>query len=288
MKIGAFASFFAPNTPPQRLLRLATSLDQGGFDSLWFGEHILLFDEMEFGYPGTPDGRLPVPAGSGIPDQSTIISYLTGHTQNLRFGTGISLIPQRNPIYTAKEFSTLDWLSSGRIDLGVGVGWCKEEVLACGYSWEDRGARCDEALSLMTQLWTQPVTTFEGEHFQVQGARFDPKPVQSPHVPLISGGYSDAALRRTARFGQGWLGFGLDPKASEVMLQRLDAALAAEGRDRSSLSIIMMPGQDDVDAAKAFAQLGVDRLVPMVSLEDDAALDARLAYLQELQDAIAN
>ena len=285
MEIGAFASFFAPSTPPQRLLKLARQLDAGGFDSLWFGEHILLFDEMEFGYPGTPDGRLPVPEGDGIPDQSTIISYLTGHTENLRFGTGISLIPQRNPIYTAKEFATLDWLSGGRVDLGVGVGWCKEEVLACGYAWENRGARCDEALDLITQLWTQPETTFHGEHFQVQGARFDPKPVQNPHVPLIIGGYSDAAMRRTARFGQGWLGFGLDPKSAQAMLARLDDALAAAGRDRSSLSIVMMPAMDDLASAEAFAELGVDRLVPMVSLEDDAVIDSRLEHLSTLQSA---
>ncbi len=280
MKIGAFASFFAPSTSPEAVGHLARSLDSAGLDSLWFGEHVMLFDEMEFGYPGTPDGRLPVPDGDGVPDQASIIAYLAGQTTHLRFGTGISLIPQRNPIYTAKEFATLDWLTGGRIDLGVGVGWCKEEVMACGYEWSDRGERCDEALDLMKQLWTEPVTTHNGKHFSVKAARMDPKPVQTPHVPLIIGGYSDAALRRTARYGHGWLGFGLDPAMTEGMLSRLDAALAEEGRTRDDIEIIMMPGAEGADAAAAFADLGVDRLLPMISLDTG---EDRTDYLTELK-----
>ncbi len=288
MKIGAFAAFFAPMTRPQSLADLAHGLDEGGFDSLWFGEHVMLFDEMEFGYPGSPDGRLPVPEGNGAPDQAAIIGYLASITQNLRFGTGISLIPQRNPIYTAKEFATLDWLSGGRIDLGVGVGWCKEEVVACGYTWQDRGARCNEALDLMTRLWTEPVTSFDGRFFSVQGARMDPKPVQSPHIPLIIGGYSDAALRRTAAYGQGWLGFGLDPAASAGMLSRLNDVMREAGRSRDELDIVMMPGVDDLDAARAFQDLGVKRLVPLVSLDEPDAVARRLEHLHALRDAVAD
>lgn len=288
MKVGAFAAFFAPLTSPQTLSKLACDLEAGGFDSLWFGEHVMLFDEMEFPYPGSPDGRLPVPEGNGAPDQTAMIGYLASLTENLRFGTGISLIPQRNPIYTAKEFATLDWLSGGRIDLGVGVGWCKEEVVACGYRWEDRGERCNEALELMTRLWTEPVTSHSGKHFSVTAGRLDPKPVQTPHVPLIIGGYSDAALRRTANYGQGWLGFGLDPAATAGMLGRLDGILVEAGRSRADLDIVMMPGVDDVDAAKAFQDLGVDRLVPLVSLDDPDSVAQRLEHLHVLADAVGD
>jgi probable F420-dependent oxidoreductase len=283
MKIGAFASFFAPSTAPDVLSSLARNLDSAGMDSLWFGEHVMLFDEMEFPYPGSADGRLPVPEGDGAPDQATIISYLASQTERLRFGTGITLVPQRNPIYTAKEFATLDWLTNGRIDLGIGVGWCKEEVESCGYSWFDRGERCDEALDLMRKLWSEPVTTHTGKHFTVRGARMDPKPVQTPHIPLIIGGFSPAAMRRTAQYGSGWLGFGLDPKSTRHMLGQIDAALEAAGRARSDVEIIMMPGAEGMQAAEQFAELGVDRLLPMVALGDAKQVEQRLVYLAELK-----
>jgi probable F420-dependent oxidoreductase len=285
MKIGAVASFFAPLVPPARLVALARGMDERGLDSLWFGEHVLLFDEMEFGYPGSRDGKLPVPEGSGVPDQSTIIGYLASHTERLRFGTSISLIPQRNPIYTAKEFATLDWLTGGRVDLGVGVGWCKEEVQACGYEWSDRGARCDEALELMLKLWRDPVTDHQGRHFQVQGAKMDPKPINGS-IPLIVGGFSDAALKRAASLGQGWLGFGQDPKSAEVILRRLDVHLADVGRTRDDFDIVMMPAVDDLAAARAFQDLGVDRLIPMMMLDSDDSMAARLDHLSELSTKI--
>jgi probable F420-dependent oxidoreductase len=282
MKIGAFGSFFAPGTHPQSIGRLAKDMDEAGLDSLWFGEHALLFDEMEFPYPGSADGRLPIPHGQGAPDQTAIIGYLAGMTTNLRFGTGISLITQRNPIYTAKEFATLDWLTQGRVDLGVGVGWCKEEVLASGYNWHDRGARCDEALDLMINLWTNDVTDHNGANFTVKGAHMDPKPIQTPHIPLIIGGFSKAALRRTAKYGAGWLGFGLTPQMTAPMLAALDSALAKEGRTRTDIEIIMMPGDDSEEAADAFAELGVNRLTPMIEINNKTDTNERVAYLERL------
>ncbi len=192
------------------------------------------------------------------------------------------MISQRNPVYTAKEFATLDWLTQGRIDLGVGVGWCKEEVLACGYGWENRGKRTDEALQLITKLWTEPVVNFDGVYHQVRGAKMQPQPQQSPHIPLIIGGYSQAALTRTARFGAGWLGFGLTPKHAKPLLNGIDAALSAAGRSRDDLEIVMMPATDDEDSAREFADLGVDRLVPLIATDDVGAPTQRLKHLERL------
>jgi len=281
MKIGAFASLFAPQTSMKTVSDAARSLESAGLDSLWFGEHVMLFDDMEYPYPGSADGKLPVPEGQGSPDQATLIACLVGQTSTLRFGTGISLIPQRNPIYTAKEFATLDWMSGGRIDLGVGVGWCKEEVEACGYAWSDRGERCDEALRLMQQLWRDAVVTHDGKHFTVQGAKLDPKPATGS-IPLIVGGFSRAALRRTAVFGQGWLGFGLNPKANAQLLSGLERAMAEQGRKMDELDIVMMPGVDDMDSAKAFADQGVTRLVPMLDLSQPDKIDSRIEHLANL------
>jgi probable F420-dependent oxidoreductase len=282
MKIGTFASITTPIASPQMIIDIGRRADEMGLDSLWMGEHVVLFDEMEFPYPGSPDGRLPIPEGCGLPDTVVTLSFLASVTTKLRFGTGVSLIPQRNPIYTANEFATLDYLTGGRVDLGVGVGWCKEEVLACGYRWEDRGERCNEMLELMIKLWTEPVTTHHGKHFDVEGCRLDPKPIQTPHIPLIIGGYSPAAMRRAALYGNGWLGFGTNPEQTGMALAGIDTALAAQGRSRDDFEIIVMPAEANADNVREFEDVGVDRLVPLLVAEGADAINRRFDELGEL------
>jgi probable F420-dependent oxidoreductase len=184
-----------------------------GLDSIWMGEHVALFDKNTYGYPGSKDGRIPVPPGGGMLDVTATFGFLAAATSKVRFGTGVALVPQRNPIYTAKEVCTLDWLSDGRFDFGIGVGWNKEEVESCGYKWEDRGARCDEFLEVMRRLWTEPVVDFKGKWVQFETMRMDPKPIQKPHPPIIVGGYADAAFRRAVKYGAGWYGFNCDRPA---------------------------------------------------------------------------
>ena len=227
------------------------------------GEHVALFDKNTFGYPGSKDGRIPVPPGGGMLDVVATFGFLAAATSRLRLGTGVALVPQRNPIYTAKEICTLDWLTDGRIDFGIGVGWNKEEVEACGYRWEDRGARCDEFLEVMQRLWTEPVVDFAGKWVKLETCRLDPKPIQKPHVPIIVGGYVEAALRRAVRFGAGWYGFNRDPAATKAMLDHLDAAFAKAGRKRGKeFQIIMTPPVAmPIDAMQEYAEAGVDRLV---------------------------
>jgi probable F420-dependent oxidoreductase len=280
MKIGVFATFMSPLSTPEFVVDLGRRLEQAGLDSLWMGEHVVLFDQMEFPYPGSRDGRIPVPEGGGLLDTVATFGFLASATRTLRLGTGIALISQRNPIYTAKEFATLDWLTGGRIDFGIGVGWCKEEVQACGYTWEDRGARSDEFLEVVTRLWTEPVAAYQGRHFQLEPCRMDPKPVQKPHLPIIVGGHSSAALRRAARFGAGWYGFGLNPDNAAPALGRLDEALAAAGRGRDGFEIIVTPNSVDDDTIRAFQDLGVDRLVLHLGSQRADKVDKRMAELE--------
>ena len=162
MKIGLFSTFMSPIADPDMIHTFAQNIEAMGVESLWMGEHVVLFDKTSNPYPGSRDGKLPVPEGGGMLDTVATFGFIAGCTSSLRLGTGITLLPQRNPIYTAKEFTTLDWLSRGRIDFGIGVGWCQEEVEACGYSFHDRGARCDEFIEVIQQLWTDPVVNFEG------------------------------------------------------------------------------------------------------------------------------
>ena len=168
------------------------------------------------------------------------------------------------------------------MDFGIGVGWCKEEVIACGYSWEDRGERCDEFLEILQRLWTQPLASFDGRHFQLQPCRMDPKPVQKPHIPIIVGGHSKRALRRAAEFGNGWYGFALQPEQAAPILRNLDQALTAKGRSRDDFEIVITPNTADADTIRAFADLGVQRLVLHLGSQRPQAADKRLAELERL------
>ncbi len=282
MKIGVFATFMSPRATPDMIVDFGRRAEAAGVESIWIGEHVVLFDEMEFPYPGSKDGRIPVPDGGGMLDTVSTFGLLAGVTERIRFGTGIALVPQRNPIYTAKEIATLDWLSGGRMDFGIGVGWCKEEVIACGYRWEDRGERCDEFLQTMINLWTEPLASFQGKHVQLAPCRMDPKPIQKPHVPIIVGGHGPRSLRRAAEFGSGWYGFALNVEGTAAVLGELDAALAKQGRTREGFEIVITPIRSTAEDIEAYRALGVDRLVLQLGSQKPERIDARLDELAGL------
>jgi probable F420-dependent oxidoreductase len=287
MKIGVFGTFMSPLCTPDVISDVARRVEQAGMDSLWMGEHVVLFDEMEFGYPASKDGKIPVPVGGGMLDTVATFGFVANATTTLRLGTGITLISQRHPLYTAKEFATLDWLSQGRMDFGVGVGWCKEEVISSGFGWEDRGARSDEFLEVVQRLWTRELTTYEGEHFSLPyPCRLDPKPVQV-RMPILVGGHSNRALRRAAEFGTGWYGFALTADMAAGLLQRLDSALDAAGRARGDFEIIITPMRETPEEIAAFAELGVDRLVLHMGSQRRERLEPRLEELERTAQRVA-
>ena len=226
-------------SPPASYLRaLGTAVEERGFDSIWVAEHVVLFDEYASRYPYANDGRIPVRPESGILDPFAALSYLAAVTTRVRLGTGICLVPQRNPVYTAKEVATVDWLSGGRFDLGIGVGWLAEEFAALGVPFDRRGSRCRAYIDVMKTLWADPISEYSGEFYELAPTRQYPKPVQQPHPPIHFGGESDAALRRVADLGQGWYGFGLEPGEVKERISRLNgcwsAAAAGEKTSKSA------------------------------------------------------
>jgi probable F420-dependent oxidoreductase len=284
MKIGVFSTFMSPLATPQMIRDFGRRAEEMGLDSIWMGEHVALFDKNTFGYPGSKDGRIPVPEGGGMLDVTATFGFLAAATSKLRLGTGVALVPQRNPIYTAKEVCTLDWLSDGRFDFGIGVGWNKEEVEACGYRWEDRGARCDEFLEVMRRLWTEPVVDFAGKWVTFSTLRLDPKPIQKPHVPIIVGGYAEQAFARAVRFGAGWYGFNRDVAGTKEMLARLDDAFARarKKRDKSFQIILTPPMGMPVDAMLEYAGIGVDRLLVNLGSQAPDRVRQRMAEIERL------
>ena len=263
MKLGAVVPIAMGNADPDFLSALGPGLEERGFESVWIPEHVVLFDEYESAYPYMPDGKMPIPAEAGLIDPFPALSFLAACTSELRLGTGVCIVGQRNPLYTAKYVADVDVLSGGRVEFGVGLGWLREEYEALDVPWEGRGRRTDEYLQVMRSLWTDDVSSHEGPLYELPPSRMYPKPIQRPHPPIHVGGDSDAALRRVAAHGQGWFGMGHTPDGLGERLEALEAALEKEGRSRADVevSISPPPGACDAEMARAFDQLGVDRLI---------------------------
>jgi probable F420-dependent oxidoreductase len=244
---------------------VAAESEARGISTLWVGEHVVLFDEYKSSYPYAADGRIPAPSGSGLLEPMVTLSYLAARTRTVRLGTAMLLLPQRNPVYVAKEVSSLDWLSGGRVDLGIGVGWLKEEFDALNVPWERRGARTDEYLEVLRTLWCDDTSSFDGELYQLPNCEMFPKPVQQPHPPLHIGGETTAALRRAARHGQGWHTFNRSPAELAEGLQQLDSLLDDAGRKRSELRITVCPyfNQLTPEMVEQYAEAGADAVAAL-------------------------
>jgi probable F420-dependent oxidoreductase len=286
MKIGLFAPLGNPFATPEYITTLGREAEGRGFHSIWAAEHVVLFDDYASQYPYAADGKIPAGGSSGILEPFTALSFIAAVTSTIRLGTGICLVPQRNPVYTAKEVAGVDWLSNGRFDFGIGVGWLKEEFDACATPFERRGARTAEYIEVMRRLWEDDVSEHHGEFYDMPALRQYPKPVQTPHPPIHIGGESEAALTRVAAFGQGWYGFNLLPDEVPAHLARLDKKLADAGRTRSEIEISICPylKGSGTDQVKAYEDAGVDQVI-MLALGFD--IDGLKSTLDQLATAVA-
>ena len=260
MHIGV-AMAFNHRTPPEFIAGAARLVESAGFHSIWVPEHVLFFPEYASTYPYSTDGRIPG-APEGLLDPFSALTFVAAHTSRIRLGTGICLVPQRQPVYTARLVADLDYLSGGRVDFGVGIGWLAEEFDALGMPFADRGARCLEYIEAMRALWTQPVPSFSGATVHIAPCHFRPQPVQTT-LPVLFGGESNPALRRVASHGNGWYGFNLSPAGVQERLAYLDAELSRCGRDRDDIHICIGPNSHPVsrESVDQYAALGVHQLV---------------------------
>ena len=220
MRIGLILPVFVPPSSPAFLAAAATAAEARGFHSLWAGEHVVLFDRYAKNYPYAESGEFPASGEVGIAEPFTTLAWLAAQTSTIRLGTSVILVPQRNPLYTAKEVAALDWLSGGRVDFGIGVGWQREEFEALQVPWERRGARNDEYIELMRRLWVDAESSHRGEFWTLEPSRAFPKPAQRPHPPIHVGGESDAALHRVVRLGAHWLPFNVSPEQLAAAARR--------------------------------------------------------------------
>ncbi len=253
---------------PEDLLDLATRAEQAGFTSVWVAHHIL-----NAGYVGKRLGLKP------YWDALTVLSFVATRTERVRLGTSVLVLPYLHPMPVAKQLVTIDVLSGGRLDLGVGVGAMPEENEALGIDYHTRGAVADECIDVLKALWADGSASYAGAHYAFEDAVSSPKPLQRPHPPLLIGGNGIPALRRVARSGDGWHPYLLDPEQMEERLPRLDEELAKVGRSREEITVSLRVDIDAVptrESAEVYAALGIDELVISFNSGDAEAQRRRL------------
>ncbi len=228
----------------EAITSLAARADALGYDSIWVTDRLLIPTTATSVYPYSPTGILPIGPDEPWLEPLTAMTYLVTVTRRIMVGTSVLVIPYRNPVFTAKALATADYLSGGRVILGAGVGWLREEFVAAGVPFEDRGARTVEYLRVMKEIWTRPRVVFDGRFVHVpEAGGVRPHPVQRPHIPIWIGGHSDAALGRVVAVGDGWHPLGLRPPVElypdelRIRVARLREMAAAAGRDPAGITI---------------------------------------------------
>ncbi len=246
---------------PDNAVELLQAGEEAGFESAWTVDHVVVPDGYESAYPYSPDGKMAGGHNSiPLPDPLIWLSYVAARTSRINLATGILIVPQRNPVVTAKQIATLDQLSGGRLVLGIGVGWLEEEFNTIGADFARRGALTDEYIQVMRELWASDKPTFHGDTVNFDAAHCRPQPVNG-QVPIIVGGHSKAAARRAGRLGDG---FFPARSAPEELFTLARETAAANGRDPSALTFTVgIP--DELDDLPQLAALGVERVLIPVS-----------------------
>ena len=283
MKFGvAFANIGSFAEPPEAV-RLARAAETSGFESIWTVDHVVVPGGYRSKYPYDPSGRLPSGEATVFPDPLIWLAYVAAVTSTLRLGTGILIVPQRNPLVLAKELATLDHLSGGRVILGAGIGWLEEEFRALGVPFAGRGKRTEESVAAMRALWSQEQASFEGSTTSFTDCFLRPQPPGGT-IPVHVGGSSPAAARRAGRIGDGFFPLGVRPDELPPLIDIVRSSAEDAGRDPTTIEVTVPSNTTDSQVALAevtvLAESGADRvLVPAVLFGAD--LEGSLARYGE-------
>jgi probable F420-dependent oxidoreductase len=264
MKFGLFGMNMRPCVTPDAIAAVARAAEDAGFESIWGGEHIALAD------PQTPDS--PMPPNIVFVDLGVTMAFAAANTRTIRFGTGIIILPLRNPVVLAKQLASVDVVSNGRLIFGIGIGNLEFEFNAVGMPFDHKGKRAEEMIGAMKALWTMDRAEYRGRFFSFAGVRAEPRPVQKPHPPIVFGGKTTHAFSRTARLGDGWFGYGLDLEATAGCIGGIREACGKYGRPLEEIEVSITPKAElDRDLAERYADLGVRRLIiaPRARTVDD-------------------
>jgi len=278
MKIGVQVYLGGDAANPAFLAAVARAAEERGFHSLWLPEHVVMPPTFRSRYPYAADGRFPFDPAALPFEPFTGLAFAAALTSRIRLGTGVCILPQRHPVYTAKQAADVDVLSGGRLDFGIGVGWLEEEFEALAQPFARRGGRARDYVAVMRSLWCDEVSEYQGEFYTLPPCYQSPKPAQKPHPPLYFGGESEHALRRVAALGQGWFAAGLSLEALPPRLARLSALLAEHGRSLDQVEVFFGPpeGKADLAMAKRLREVGVEQVILGLAGRDPQRLLRRL------------
>lgn len=274
MKFGLMFVNSGPFSNHELLAHLAQTAEQCGFESLWTVEHVVIPKDYRSPYPYSKSGKIPGGEDVPIPDPLLPLSFAAALTKRIRLATGVIILPQRHPLYLAKEIATLDLLSGGRVILGVGSGWLKEEFDALGLDFHTRGTRTDEAIAAMRACWREDPSKFHGEHFNFGPLRSFPKPPRG-HVPIHIGGHSVAAARRAGRLGDGFFPAIGEVQKLQDLFETMRTVAQQAGRKPDQIELSCM-ARAAIDTVKPLADIGISRVVVAPPAFDKAGLSRGL------------
>jgi len=306
VKIGAlvqnFAGFPETGRSARACIDFAVHAEHAGFDSVWVTDHIVLPRERKALYPHNESGTFPYAWQQDIHEPIVLLGALAQATQRVEIGVAVLVIPYRHPLTTAKMLATADQLADGRIILGAGVGWLRDEFEALGLSddvFEHRGSVTEDYLRAMREAWTADgAASYEGPHVRFRDVGTYPRPAREPHVPIWVGGKGDRALRRAVRLGDGYLAISADPPMLREEVSRLHAHATEHGRDPAELTVALIDGivvsasplgpersplhgtaEQIVEGLRAFADAGLQHLVAGVRAAGDASFAGSVGAL---------
>ena len=256
MKVGTSVPLPAYTIDPAFMAKKAEDL---GFESIWYAEHAAVPVHSDSPFPAT-GGEIPW-TYSHFTDPYIALARASGATSKIMLGTGITLVPERNPILLAKEIASLDRFSGGRFLFGIGTGWLKEETEMMGGDFEHRWTQTREAIEVMKELWTKDEAEYHGRYFDFPLVRSYPKPLQKPYPPIILGGMAKNVLRRVVAHADGWLPNRVTPAQVEESRKKLDAMAAEAGRDPKSITISVYGQLPERDIVRSLIDAGADRVV---------------------------
>jgi probable F420-dependent oxidoreductase len=258
-------------------LTVAEAAERLGYESIWLPEHLVLTVAMSRS-PKPGEEHPPVPPTTPVFDAFTYLGFLAGRTEHLRLGTHVYNLGLRHPFVAARAVQTLDLVSGGRAEFGIGASWLEQEWVAAELDFRTRGRRVDEALAVCKRLWTEDQVAHEGEFFHFDAVAFEPKPVQRPWPPILVGGESDAALRRAARAGDGWIGMSHTFESAAVSIERLRALRDEAGRAGERFEVCLGGQVESAADVARWEELGVTRLVISPWRRSPEAVDGIRAF----------
>ena len=237
MKLGFSLPVAGAWATPDNQIRIAQAAEQLGYHSLWVFQRLLYALEPKNEYPPAPGPRWPA-AFESVDDPIVTLAHVAGATRRVRLGTSVLIMPFYAPVVLAKQLATLDRVCGGRLDVGLGLGWSKDEYDAVGVPFRQRGRRADEFLRCLKTIWTEDVVEFSGEFYRVPRSRIAPKPLQKPHPPITVGGYGPSVIQRAVTLGDGFSGGNVPLAQVAPLVREVKAAAAARGRDPATLRIV--------------------------------------------------